>query len=185
MTLSSQEASLRANGVLEIGLENVPTALKNLHLASNYDLTTQGAVNIGGVLNNFKDVLNVNTFTNNKFKDITGFFTSVNTEGQPIIVLTGNATYGEVSSTIKTDGSNLDSKTTTGESSYVAEGMTLPLTDEQVQSFYLQIFDDKKGIPELAKILTELQYDRNTRDVKKALHLAQVEINKEKTVDEE
>jgi len=49
----------------------------------------------------------------------------------------------------------------------------------------LQIFDDKKGIPELAKILTELQYDRNTRDVKKALHLAQVEINKEKTVDEE
>jgi len=185
MTLSSQEASLRANGVLEIGLENVPTALKNLHLASNYDLTTQGAVNIGGVLNNFKDVLNVNTFTNNKFKDITGFFTSVNTEGQPIIVLTGNATYGEVSSTMKTDGSNLDSKTTTGESSYVAEGMTLPLTDEQAQSFYLQIFDDKKGIPELAKILTELQYDRNTRDVKKALHLAQVEINKEKTVDEE
>ena len=185
MTLSSQEASLRANGVLEKGLDNVPTSLKNLHMASDYDLTTQGAVNVGGVLNNFKDVLNVNTFTNNKFKDITGFFTSVNTEGQPIIILTGNATYGEVSSTIKTDGSNLDSKTTTGESSYVAEGMTLPLTDEQAQSFYLQIFDDKKGIPELAKILTELQYDRNTRDVKKALHLAQVEINKEKTVDEE
>jgi len=185
MTLNNLEASFRDNGVLELGLDNVPTALKNLHLASDYDLTTQGAVNVGGVLNNVKDVLNVNTFTNNKFKDITGFFTSVNTKGQPIVILTGNATYGEVSSTIKTDGSNLDSKTTTGESSYVAEGMTLPLTDEQVQSFYLQIFDDKKGIPELAKILTELQYDRNTRDVKKALHLAQVEINKEKIVDEE
>ena len=178
LRLSNQEASFLDNGVLEHGLDNVPTALKNLHLATDYDLTTQGAVNVGGVLDNFKDVLNVNTFTNNKFKDITGFFTSVDKGGQPIIILTGNATYGEVSSTIKTDGSNLDSKTTTGESSYVAEGMTLPLTDEQAQSFYLRIFHDKKGIPELAEILTDLQFDRNTRDVKKALHLAQVEINK-------
>ena len=176
--LDGQVASLLSNGTLSAGFENVPAPLKGLHLAENYDLTTQGAVNIGGSLDNLKNVLNINTFTNNKFKDISGFFTSVDKEGQPIFILTGNANYGDVSSTVKTDGSSLDTKTTSGESSFVAEGMTLPLTDEQAQNFYIQIFDDKKGIPELAEILIRLQYDRNTRDVKKALHLAQVEINK-------
>lgn len=130
-------------------------------------------------MSNLKSVLNISTFNDNEFVDITGYYSAEHpTTGQAIIVMTGNATYGKVSTTNASATNANNSTTTSGSGSFVGEGVSNPLTDPQAQNLYLQMWHATKGNPEMVAVFKRLKFTKDTRQYKEALHLAQNDINK-------
>lgn len=172
-SLMSKEGSFNFSDV------KLPEIISNLNNPEIYDQTTQGEVNFGGVMKDFASQLNVNTFTDNKFKDITGYYSAEDDTGQPYIVLVGSADYGTVD--VKSQGTGEDQssieKTVKGQSSIVSEGFSNPLTDTQAQNLYKALWDPKTGNKRMQDIFKNLGYNVNSGDHKLALHLAQDKLN--------
>jgi hypothetical protein len=177
--LNAAKAQLASSGVINYSTNSIPSALQSLDDSTVYNQTTQGAVNIGGVKDNLKKVLNITTFNDSEFVDITGYYTAEDKNtGQPIIVMTGNASYGDVSTTQEDAQNNNNSSTVSGAGTFISEGFSSPLTDEQAQNLYLAMYDSKKGNPEMVRVFRKLQYTKDTRNFKEALHEAQNYINR-------
>ena len=182
ISLQKAESSLAQTGKLDYGNATLPIALQGLDDEDVYKQSNQGAVNIGGVMSNLKSVLNISTFNDNQFVDITGYYTAeAKNTAQPIIVMTGNATYGKVSTTNASATNANNSTTTSGAGSFVGEGLSNPLTDAQAQNLYLRMWHATKGNPEMVAVFKRLGFSRNTRQYKEALHMAQNDINTDKT----
>jgi len=183
LTLDQAEASLASKGVVDYSNSPIPPAIKDLGKpidptsGSGYNQTNQGGVNFGGMQKNLAQVLNITTFNDSEFKNITGFYSAEDANGQPIILLMGDALYGSVSNQAQSGGNANNLQKTSGSGQFVGGGISLPLTDPQAQNLYLQLFDSKAGNPEMVRILTRLGYDRKTKNFKEALHMLQDEIN--------
>ncbi len=93
LTLDVAQNSMASNGFIDYSNSPIPIALSKLGMPidpiseEGYDQTTQGAVNFGGMMKNLGQVLNVTTFNDSEFKNITGYYTAENAKGQPMIVL--------------------------------------------------------------------------------------------------
>lgn len=184
MTLDVAQNSMASKGFIDYSNSPIPIALSKLGMPidpisnEGYDQTTQGAVNFGGMMKNLGQVLNVTTFNDSEFKNITGYYTAEDGNGQPIIVLMGDALYGDVSSQAQAGGNSNNLTKTSGAGQFVGGGLSLPLTDTQAQNLYLQMWDPTKGNPEMVRVFRNLGYDRKTKNFKEALHLAQEQINR-------
>ena len=178
-SIEAMSAQLTASGEATYDASLLPQTLSQLNNSTKYDQVTQGALNIGGMKKNLAETLNVNTFTNNKFETITGYYSAedVNT-GQQVIVMIGNANYGDQDITTKSDGSSLSETKTSGSNSYVKEGFSGPLSDTDAQNLYRAFFDEENGSPQMVEIMKSMGYDENTPNYKLALHEAQDKINK-------
>jgi hypothetical protein len=178
LTLDNALASMAAKGSVDYSNTTLPTTLTHLGDSTKYDQTKQGAVNFGGMMKNLEQVLNVTTFNDSEFKNITGYYTAEDNNGQPIIILMGDALYGDVSSQAQAGGNAQNLTKTSGTGQFVARGLTHPLDDNQAQNLYLQMWDPKRGNPQMVDVFQRLGYNRKTKNFKEALHLAQGEINR-------
>mgnify|MGYP003636798790 CR=1 FL=1 len=193
--IDNANSAMAVNGRLGASTVAIPSVLSKL-TSTQYDQTTQGAVSLGGMMDKLKDVLNVSTFTNNEFQNITGFYTAQNVNGQAVVVLTGDALYGEVSTQNQGSGGQNDITKKTGTGQFLSEGFSNPLTDKQTQNFYEKMFDKINGSPEMRGVLAtggfyeehaiEKDLQGNETKVllnyKAALHYAQDYINRNATL---
>jgi hypothetical protein len=191
-------ADMTANGQLtnaSVAMNTLLPPVLEAISGPEYDQTTQGAVNIGGSQSKLSEVLNVSTFNNSEFTNITGFYTAENKEGQPIVILTGDALYGKVSSEREDGNNDKNSIKMSGGGQFTGEGMSNPITDGQTQNLYEHFFDQQNGNPEMIEVLKKLGFYKKYQLVddllgnqtkepinyKAALHAAQDYINTNST----
>ncbi len=185
-TYNNAVASMAQSGKLLASNQALPSAVSGLSTPS-YEQETQGGVNLGGVQKSLKESLNITTFTNNTLVDITGMYTAQATNGNPVIFLSGNASYGKKSTSQegvkitknkKGDEVKTPIQTTIeGSGEFLAEGITMPLSDEQATNLYRAFWDKETGDKGMTEAFYHLGFDENYTNVKEALHMAQNWIN--------
>ena len=138
----SQLDSMTVNGSIDFTNVTLPGIFSRLGDPNDFEQTTQGGVQFGHN-KELEKVLSVSTYTNNEFENYTGFYTAIDSGGQPIVILTGDATYGDQSTQNQTGGNAQNLTKTSSSNKFSAPGQSYPLTPSQAQTLYDSFFKDK------------------------------------------